>query len=97
MCWGGDVEDKPKKLHSMKIIGVFYYPPCIVFDLYRGIYGAGYIYIFGNYGTSVLWIIIINNFRFLSLMKCIMWVRAWVRACVCHAVSSETTTVTHFW
>ena len=24
-------------------------------------------------------------------------VRACVRACVCHAVFSETTTVTHFW
>ena len=24
-------------------------------------------------------------------------VRVCVRACVCHAVSSETTTVTHFW
>ena len=26
-----------------------------------------------------------------------VYVRACVRACVCHAVFSETTTVTHFW
>ena len=37
--------------------------------------------------------------RWREIIICTMCVRTCVRegACVCHAVSSETTTVTHFW
>ena len=41
----------------------FYYPPRAVFDPYRGIDLVGYILFVYN-GTSVLWIISVNNFRF---------------------------------
>ena len=40
-----------------------YFPPQGIFNPYRGVYGARYIF-FVNNGTSVPWIIGVNNFHF---------------------------------
>ena len=45
---------------------IFYYPPCTVFDPYRGIYGAGYRFVFAYNGASVPWIISVNSFQFFT-------------------------------
>ena len=42
-----------------------YYPLCVIFDPYRGIYGAGYILFVYN-DASVPWITSVNKFRFFT-------------------------------
>ena len=44
---------------------LFYYPPCVVFDLYTGIYGVGF-FLFVYNSASVPWITCVENFRFLA-------------------------------
>ena len=43
-------------------IMIFYYPLQAIFDVYPGIYEAGYIF-FIHISASVPWIISVNNFR----------------------------------
>ena len=40
------------------------YPQIVIFNLYRRIYGEGYIFFY--YGASVPWVMSVNNFRVFS-------------------------------